>query len=590
MKNFTALKIVSVYLIFGIIWILLSDFLLKEFTRTSDLYYFLQSSKGILYVILSAALIYFLGRKFMADELKSKEKEKSNIVSNYEDIISRHKDSADELMDSHENLNAFVQSEFQAFVLLDMNGTITLFNRTAEKYVLAVTGKPLKKGLNFSDYSPAEYKEIYRQNIESALSGKPAVTEREFTIKGKKRWVRFNYSPAYDSSNKIFGIVFTGIEITETVETMNKLKQSNEVYSELLNATPDAVAIVNSEGIIEYLSPVAQVMMKAESTEDAIGQSCFKWFTEESAVRVMQAVAGIVRDGKNTKGNIYEMKRIDGTTFMAEFNSSPIRDAEGNIKSFISTFRDVTGKIEAEKKLIDYSAELKELNASKDRFFSIVAHDLRNPLQGLLGFSGLLNDSYSDLTTSEVREYIGYIYTSAKKMHSLTNNLLQWSRIQTGNISFSPEKFHVKNAITNSTDLLKPSAIKKGITIEIITDDSHLVYSDRSMFDSIMQNLISNSVKFSKNFSKIEIYTRKISPDFLQVNVKDNGIGIAKENFSKIFSIDSHFSTYGTSNEEGTGLGLILCKELVEKQGGKIGFESEKGAGSTFSFTVPAAS
>ncbi|MCI0473592.1 MAG: PAS domain-containing sensor histidine kinase, partial [Ignavibacteria bacterium] len=419
--------------------------------------------------------------------------------------------------------------------------------------------------------------------------GKTAVTEREFIIDGRKRWVRFNYSPAYNSENKIFGVVFTGIEITETVEAMNELRQSAEVYSELLKATPDAVSIVNIEGVIEYLSPVASEMMKAEKTDDAIGHSCLQWFTEDSASRVLKTISDIVSKGVITKGNVYEMKRKDGTTFMAEFNSSPIRDNEGNITSFISTFRDVTRKIEAEKTLLNYSAELKELNESKDRFFSIVAHDLRNPLQGLLGFSGLLNDSYGDLTTAEVREYIGYIYQSAKKMHSLTNNLLQWSRIKTGNIVFSPEKFNVRDAAVHNTDLLKPNALKKGIDVEILSDDSHCVYCDKGMFDSILQNLISNSIKFSKNFSRIEVITKKAGSGFVQVSVRDYGVGIEKENLHKIFSLDSHFTTTGTADEEGTGLGLILCKELVEKQGGTISFVSESGKGSTFSFTVPAA-
>jgi PAS domain S-box-containing protein len=589
MKNLTALKITIAYLVFGILWILFSDFLVKEYTSVPDLYFFLETSKGLLFVLLSALLVYLLSRRLLKKELSTIDEEKSKIVDNYENEINRHTDSIDDLLKSHEELNALVQSELQAFVLLNTKGIITLFNRTAEKYISVVTGRILIKGEDFLDYTHPDYIETYKKNFAGALAGKSTASEREFVIEGRKRWVRFNYSPAYNGENKIFGVVFTGIEITEAVEAMNKQKQSLEVYTELLKATPDAVAILNSKGIIEYLSPVAFDMMKTDTDSGAIGQSCLKWFTEESADRVMKSIGGIVQKGLTTKGNVYEMIRVDGTTFMAEFNSSPIRDTEGNITSFISTFRDVTEKLDAERKLIDYSVELRELNASKDRFFSIVAHDLRNPLQGLLGFSGLLNDSLSDLTTDEIKEYIGYIYTSAKKMHVLTNNLLQWSRIKTGNISFSPEKFLIKDAVGHIADLLKPNAMKKGISLEVISADSLAVICDRGMFDSILQNLISNAIKFSKNFSKVEIFSRKTGDGFIQVNVRDYGVGIAKENFSKIFSIDSHFSTNGTSDEEGTGLGLILCKELVEKQGGKITFESELKFGSTFSFTVPAA-
>jgi len=172
-------------------------------------------------------------------------------------------------------------------------------------------------------------------------------------------------------------------------------------------------------------------------------------------------------------------------------------------------------------------------------------------------------------------------------MHNLTNNLLQWSRIKTGNIEFIPENLNLSNNIKSNIELLKPGSVKKSIEINFDTDDHCMVFADRNMLDSIFQNLLTNAIKFSYPNSSINISIERDIPGYLQVSIKDYGIGIKKENFDKLFSIESNFSTNGTSDEEGTGLGLILSKELVEKQGGKLEFESEQNAGSTFRFTLP---
>lgn len=582
----SAFKVVIYYFIASILYIYLSDNLLTFAVPNYNTYVFFSSIKGFAFIIISSVFIFFLLRRYFKLEITNKEKDDRKILDQVQSELDDSRRIKEKLLKYQANLNALVESNLQSIVLLNRDCEILLFNKSADYYINKVTGINIKKGMNLLSIMPDYLKESFEKNFNSALNNIPASLERKFNFDGKEIWVNFIYNPAFNQSNEIFGVIFTGLEITDRMNILMELKKSVEVYEELIKATPDAISITNSKGELEYISPVALELLGVQDISSALNQPCLKWFVDEDAEKVSRSIESILKEKMHTKGNVYRMRREDGTTFIAEFNSSPIINGEGSTNSFISTFRDITSRIESEQKLKVYSDELKELNASKDRFFSIVAHDLRNPLQGLLGFSSLLYDNFSDLTIDEVKEYIGYIFQSAKKMHSLTNNLLQWSRIKTGKIEYLPEKFNISRGIKHNIDLLKPSAVKKEMKIFSYADEGLSVYADRKMFDSILQNLMGNAIKFSFPGNNIEI-TTEVSGSFVRINVKDFGKGIKKENFDKLFSIDTHFTTMGTLDEEGTGLGLILCKEMVEKHGGTISFDSEYKKGSVFSFTLP---
>lgn len=582
----SSIKIIVFYFIAGIIYIFLSDKVLTSVVPDFSTFVFYSITKGFIFIAVSSVFIYLLLRKYFRQEITSREKVNKVKLNEIQTELDVNKKIKDDLLRYQANLNALIESDIQSFILLDKETNILLFNKSASLYINKLTGVKLSAGLNLKSIVPENISESFLKNFESALDNVPASIERKFTIDGKVIWVNFIYTPAFNQNNEIFGVIFTGINITDRMNILNELKKTVEVYEELIKATPDAIAITNEYGMIEYISPVALELLGVNDISEALGEPCFKWFDGNDKDKVRESIKEILGNKVQTKGNVYRMMRDDGTTFIAEFNSSPIINNEGNTTSFISTFRDITPRIESEEKLKQYSNELKELNASKDRFFSIVAHDLRNPLQGLLGFSSLLNDNFSDLTIDEVKEYIGYIFQSSKKMHSLTNNLLQWSRIKTGKIDYTPEKFNLNRAVKHSLDLLKPNSLKKEIEIVPEIDENLFVYADRKMFDSIFQNLVVNAVKFSFPRTKVEVFAEPEN-NFIRISVKDFGRGIKDENKEKLFSIDTHFTTIGTLDEEGTGLGLILCKEMVEKHGGKITFESVYKKGSVFSFTLP---
>jgi len=239
-------------------------------------------------------------------------------------------------------------------------------------------------------------------------------------------------------------------------------------------------------------------------------------------------------------------------------------------------------------KLIESEKNLRELNATKDKLFSIIAHDLKNPFNALMGFSDLLDKNYNFLSEEERKEYIGVVSDSTQNLYKLLDNLLQWTRTQTGAITYISENFKLYPLIKQEVDILSPNADKKKININLKVDENQNVYADKNSIATVIRNLVSNAIKFTSNGGWIEIDAKQNSK-FVEISVSDSGIGIKGDDIDKIFMLDSSFTTKGTANESGTGLGLLLCKEFVEKNNGKIWAESKKGKGSTFYFTLPLA-
>lgn len=244
----------------------------------------------------------------------------------------------------------------------------------------------------------------------------------------------------------------------------------------------------------------------------------------------------------------------------------------------------------AQKESVDImNRELHDLNATKDKFFSIIAHDIKNPFNAILGFSELLIENYKEWPDVQKLEIIDLINSSSKNLYQLLENLLQWSRSQRGIIEFNPEKIELTGILSSVTDIMKGNAEAKNINLSVIIPENGLaVHADRQMLDTIVRNLISNALKFTNSGGKVQIIAEK-SGEFVNVKVTDNGVGIRSDLKDKLFKIDSNQTTYGTENETGTGLGLILVKEFVDRHGGKIGVDSVVGEGSTFHFTIPLA-
>lgn len=238
-----------------------------------------------------------------------------------------------------------------------------------------------------------------------------------------------------------------------------------------------------------------------------------------------------------------------------------------------------------EEKILEYSEELKELNASKDKFFSIIAHDLKSPFHGLLGLTRMIVEEYDSMTESEVKNYIKIIKESTESTYKLIENLLEWSRLESGKMKYNPALQNMFMIVEDTRILLNQNARMKNVNLRNKLSHQSFVWGDDTMLQSLVQNLISNAIKFTNEGGSIEISEKK-SDTHIEYTVSDTGVGIRESDIEKLFRIDINFSTKGTQHEKGTGLGLALCKEIVNIHGGEIKVKSKIGEGTKIIFTL----
>lgn len=280
-------------------------------------------------------------------------------------------------------------------------------------------------------------------------------------------------------------------------------------------------------------------------------------------------------------------EEIEHQSLKLKVQSQALEESNRQLEQRERHIRNQANKLEDQaEKLKLTNEELEKLNATKDRFFSIIAHDLRNPINAILGFSELLSINYEDIADEKKIELNKIIYQSTKNVNNLLENLLQWSRSQTNRIKFEPVLFDISGIINENLILAKPNIRKKSLIINTELDSKNMVFADKNMTSAIIRNLLTNSIKFSNSLGEIIIATNN-KDGFLEITVADKGIGMQEEVAKNLFRIDMAHSTYGTSGEKGTGLGLVICKEFIDKHGGTISVETEPNKGSKFKFTLP---
>ena len=275
----------------------------------------------------------------------------------------------------------------------------------------------------------------------------------------------------------------------------------------------------------------------------------------------------------------YRMKNKNGDYRWIRDFGRPFYDLDNTFLGYIGSCYDITENKNNESKLV-------ELNATKDKFFSIIAHDLRNPFNTILGFAELLNENYAKYDSEKIERLTKQIYSTSKNTCNLLENLLEWSRTQSDKIPFEPCKIDFIEICKEIVDCLHSNAASKNIIVNYFAIEKIGIYAVVNMFKTILRNLISNAIKFSNNNGIINIYAEK-NGDTVVISVSDNGIGIDEQTIGKLFDLTQKQSTSGTADEKGTGLGLIICKEFVEKHKEKIWVESILGKGSEFKFSIP---
>lgn len=405
----------------------------------------------------------------------------------------------------------------------------------------------------------------------------------------------FNYSLSTFDKQYIQAIS-SAIE-NENSSVKDVIASSEFIFRELIDRFMDPVFILSSEGIILEANQGA-VKSFGFQRQEFIGQSYMLVSAEEEYENAL--IHQRLEKTFSGEPQKFEwlMKHKNGESISMEisFTKSIYHDQT----VVIGIARDLTDTKKVVNELMHHNNELEESNLSKDKFFSIFAHDLKNPFQGLLGFIDLLYEDLDELSNEQVKEYLSNVRNASYHTYALLENLLEWSRIQSGKMPFTPTVFDIRDEISSVISVLDNNATQKDIKLVNEVEPNIMVEADRNMIHSVIQNLVTNSIKFSNSNGRVILRVREVQtsgkangtkePDerkWLEVSVSDNGIGIPEEILHKIFKLNGQFSRAGTANEPGTGLGLVLCHEMVGKNGGHIWAESIPGQGTTFIFTIP---
>jgi len=280
------------------------------------------------------------------------------------------------------------------------------------------------------------------------------------------------------------------------------------------------------------------------------------------------------------------MKGKDGSIFWANVGLTLIENKDGRFADLVM-ITDCTERKRAESIIQKQMDQLQELNVTKNKFFRIIAHDLKHPFQGLMSLTAMIASGDEEFTKDDLLEIDKDLHKSASAIYKLLENLLEWAQMQSDSHSFTPEELKLSYIVLQNLDVLNQSILQKGITIINEVSETQYVYADKRMINSVLRNLLSNSVKFTSRGGSVTIRAKKTDNEMVEISVTDTGVGIPDNDVKRLFKIDEKVSSKGTEGETSTGLGLLLCKEFVEKHGGKIWVESKINNGSRFYFTTP---
>jgi len=364
------------------------------------------------------------------------------------------------------------------------------------------------------------------------------------------------------------------------------LKNSENRFKEMANNAPVMIWIADVDGLFSFVNK-HWLEHSGGEVGSQLGMNWLNQVHPEDLKKLVDSYQVALRDKKpfsvefrfKNNNNKYEWLLIKG---------KPRFGQENFYMGFIGSCIIIQEQKEIENKISNLNEELKQTVNSRDKFMSIISHDLRSPMSGLMGILDILNSSYKTMEESEIKEIISDATVVSKTTYTLLENLLEWSRIQNGTIFYNPENLKIHRLVENISGLYSQNIKDKNITLYNDTSPDQFIFADKSMTETILRNLVSNAIKFSHKGRLIRI-SSNVDKGMLVVQVKDSGVGIDDEKLNNLFKNNVALSTTGTEKESGTGLGLLICKEFAEKQSGKIWVESKKNEGSTFYFSVPLA-
>lgn len=374
-------------------------------------------------------------------------------------------------------------------------------------------------------------------------------------------------------------------DITLRKNAEELLRETKETLSLYIENSFDVIFTLDFEGTFVFASPAWERHF-GFPTSEIIGKSFIPYVHPEDAQPLFEYLNQIFITRKSETSPAYRVRHINGDWRWFICNGTPYFDAKGK-PQFIGVGRDITEQRRAESEIKLNNEQLIKAHAEKDKFFSIIAHDLRSPFSSFLGLTQIMDEELSELSIDETHELAHSMRNSAYNLFRLLENLLQWAQMQQGLMPFKPEVLHLMSVVDECTAISSEPAKNKGINLTTDIQDDIMVFADSNALQTIIRNLVSNAMKFTPKRGTICVSAKTSTGKNIEISIRDTGIGMTAEMVDHLFRPDVQTSRKGTEGEPSSGLGLMLCKEFIEKQDGKIWVESEEGTGTTFHFTIP---
>jgi PAS domain S-box-containing protein len=498
--------------------------------------------------------------------------------------ISDRKMAEEQLMISQRNFNQLVgqltdliwQAKGDGSDLMDLNDS---FERI---YGIPSNEFNLKPELWIDVVHPEDRKYAEKSIQDLFEKGNTETEYRVLRPDGSIIWLHDRKSMIYDLNGNPIQMGGVATDITE-----RKLLEEKLLIKDFaLENSPVAVGLADLKGNVFYTNDAFIKQWGYKDKSDIYGKHISEFSISKDIVNLSFSK---MKQGLSFHGE-GRLKRQDGSTFESLISARMVNTKDGKPLCIMALFVDITDLKIKEAEIVEKNDQLIQANSEKDKFFSIIAHDLRSPFNSFLGFTQLLVEDLDSMTLKDIQQIAELMRNSATNLFKLLENLLEWSRIRRGVTSFAPEQYILKSIMDESLQAVVEAGNKKGVVIKQEISEIIRVYADEYMIKSTIRNLATNALKFTNKGGSVVISASLLADNYVEVSIKDSGIGMNKSILDNLFRLDEQTNRKGTEGEPSSGLGLIICKEFIEKNGGKLRIESEENIGSIFYFTVPAES
>ncbi len=468
-------------------------------------------------------------------------------------------------------LKSYLKS-LNPFIVVDINTFDVVYTNSDESFCKSEIKKCYELRYNIKEPCSSINRECL---VDTIRKTKEAVTLEHVVYKQNEepQYIEITAHPIFNSEGELTQVIEYFTDITKRKKIQSKIQKLSSAVEQSANA----IVITDLNGNIDYVNKKF-CDLTGYSRDEVIGKNPRMLKSGKQSDEYYKELWETISSGKVWSGE-FSNKKKNGELFLENVLITPLKTNNKEHTHYLAIKEDITEKKQNEKRLA-------ELNATKDKFFSIIAHDLRSAFGTIINFSELLVQNIDKYDIAKSKSFAKYINDSSSNIFKLLENLLSWARSQTGGLKYQPEMIVLSDTADEIITLYEEKAGRKSVLLYREDFTKTEVFADIEMLKLVLRNLIVNALKYTEKHGKVWL-DYKIKGDFVEISVNDTGVGIAKEDIDKLFTIAGKESTPGTEQEKGTGLGLMLCKEFVEKNGGKIRAESKLGQGSSFIFTVP---